>query len=54
MEVLQKPSPFGKLKGSKYVIIEVLMNVENRIAFKFLWTVNNEGRKFLIKQATPI
>jgi hypothetical protein len=54
MESSKKPSPFGKLKGLKYIIIEVLMNVEYDRALNFLWKVNKEGRTFLLNQARPI
>ncbi len=47
-------SPFGKVKGKKYVIIEMLMFVKYIHALKFLWKINKEGKHFLIKQYDQI
>ncbi len=47
MEPLPKPSPFGKVKGKKYLIIEIMMNIEKVEALRFLWKINKEGREFL-------
>jgi hypothetical protein len=44
MEPMPKLSPFGKVKGKKYVIIEILMNLAKEDAQRFLWKVNKEGR----------
>jgi len=50
MENSPKLSTFGKLKFKKYLIIEMLMNLEYIDALSFLWKVNKEGREFLFKQ----
>lgn len=39
-------SPFGQLKGKKYLLIDLLMYVEYFQGMNFLYRVNREGRKF--------
>ena len=53
MESLSMLSPFGKIKG-KYVIIEILINIEYNNALRFLWEVNKHGRTFVLKQLNHI
>jgi hypothetical protein len=48
MESLSMLSSFGKVKG-KYVITEILINIEYNDALRFLWEVNKDGRAFLFK-----
>ena len=36
--------PFRKLKFKKYLMIEILLNVDIKHALKFIWSVSREGR----------
>jgi hypothetical protein len=39
--------PFRKLRYVKYLILNVMMNVDHPEVYKFMFSINKEARKFL-------
>jgi hypothetical protein len=40
--------PFRKLRYDTYLTLDVLMHVEQKDAYKFMFTLNKEARKFIL------
>ena len=40
--------PFRKLRYDTYLTLDVLMHVEQEDAYKFMFTLNKEARKFIL------
>ena len=40
--------PFRKLRYDIYLTLDVMMHVEQKDAYKFMFALNKEGRKFIL------
>ncbi len=43
-----QPTAFSKLLNKKYLMLEVLKHIEYEDSLKFMFTLNKDGRKFLV------
>ncbi len=54
MEESESHFPFPKLRFCAYVTLNVMMHVEYEKAFKFIFSINKEGRSFFLKKFITI
>ena len=46
--------PFRNIRKNVYLLLEVMMYVEYKDAYKFMFNINKEGREFLINKFTTV
>ena len=46
--------PFPKLRQFTYLTLDVMMHVDYLDAYKFMFTINKEGRKFIINNLITV
>ena len=54
MEESQSNFPFRKLRYHTYLTLEVMLHVEHLVAYKVMFSVNKETRRFLQKHSILI
>ncbi len=46
--------PFNKLKHAKYLILEIMMHVDYKESWKFMFSLNKASRVFIENNASTI